>query len=46
MPYTYDYPRPGLTVDCVVFGLDEQIDLKVLLIQRQISPFQHQWALP
>lgn len=46
MPYTYDYPRPGLTVDCVVFGLDEQIDLKVLLIQRQIPPFQHQWALP
>lgn len=46
MPYTYDYPRPSLTVDCVVFGLDEQIDLKVLLIQRQIPPFQHQWALP
>lgn len=46
MPYTYDYPRPGFTVDCVVFGLDEQIDLKVLLIQRQIPPFQHQWALP
>lgn len=46
MPYTYDYPRPGLTVDCVVFGLDEQIDLKVLLIQRQIPPFPHQWALP
>jgi len=46
MPYTYDYPRPGLTVDCVVFGLDSQIDLKVLLIQRQIPPFQHQWALP
>lgn len=46
MPYTYDYPRPGLTVDCVVFGLDEQIDLKVLLIQRRIPPFQHQWALP
>ncbi|WP_299487022.1 NUDIX domain-containing protein [Acaryochloris sp. IP29b_bin.137] len=46
MPYSYDYPRPGLTVDCVVFGLDARIDLKVLLIQRQLPPFQHQWALP
>ena len=27
MSYTYDYPRPALTVDCVVFGLDEE-DLK------------------
>ena len=34
MPYTYDYPRPALTVDCVVFGLDEE-DLKVVLIQRE-----------
>ena len=46
MPQTYDYPRPGLTVDCVVFGIDVQIDLKALLIQRQTPPFQHQWALP
>ena len=23
-PSTYDYPRPALTVDCVVFGLDEE----------------------
>jgi 8-oxo-dGTP diphosphatase len=43
--YTYDYPRPALTVDCVVFGLDET-DLKVLLIQRKLTPFQHTWALP
>ena len=43
--YTYDYPRPALAVDCVVFGLDEA-DLKVLLIQRKLAPFQHTWALP
>ncbi len=24
MPYTYEYPRGALTVDCVVFGLDEE----------------------
>ncbi|HYG74655.1 MAG TPA: NUDIX domain-containing protein [Planctomycetota bacterium] len=45
MPYTYEYPRPSLTVDCVIFGLDEG-DLKVLLIQRDIEPFKGRWALP
>lgn len=45
MPHTYTYARPALTVDCVVFGLDET-DLKVLLIQRDIEPFAGRWALP
>lgn len=45
MKYSYDYPRPCLTVDCVVFGLDDD-DLKVLLIQRDLEPFAGQWALP
>ena len=45
MPYTYEYPRPALTVDCVVFGFDEG-ELKVLLIQRGLEPFKGQWALP
>lgn len=45
MSYTYEYPRPALTVDCVVFGLDEE-DLKVLLIRRALEPFQGRWALP
>jgi 8-oxo-dGTP diphosphatase len=45
MPYTYEYPRPSLTVDCVIFGLDEE-DLKVLLIRRDIKPFEGRWALP
>lgn len=46
MPYTYEFPRPSLTVDCVVFGLDEQDLLKVMLIQRNIPPFKGEWALP
>jgi len=46
MSYTYEYPKPSLTVDCVVFGLDEQDTLKVMLIQRNLPPFQGQWALP
>ncbi len=45
MKYSYDYPRPAVTVDCVVFGLDEG-DLKLMLIQRELDPFKHQWALP
>lgn len=45
MPYTYDYARPALTVDCVVFGLDDE-DLKVLLIERENEPFAGRWALP
>lgn len=45
MAYTYEYPRGALTVDCIVFGLDDD-ELKVLLIQRDISPFEGKWALP
>jgi 8-oxo-dGTP diphosphatase len=45
MAYAYPYPRAALAVDCVVFGFDEA-DLKVLLIQRAIEPFQGRWALP
>jgi 8-oxo-dGTP diphosphatase len=45
MPYTYKYPRPALTVDCVVFGFDES-ELKVLLVERALEPFKGSWALP
>lgn len=45
MPFTYEYARPALTVDCVVFGLDDD-DLKVMLIQRDLEPFAGRWALP
>lgn len=45
MTYSYEYPRPALTVDCVVFGIDDE-DLKVLLIQRDVEPFEGAWALP
>ena len=45
MSYSYEYARPALTTDCVVFGLDEE-DLKVLLIERALEPFKGEWALP
>ena len=43
--HRYPHPRPALTVDAVVFGLDEG-ELKVLLIRRGIDPFAGSWALP
>lgn len=45
MSFTYEYARGALTVDCVVFGLDQN-DLKVMLIQRDLAPFEGEWALP
>lgn len=35
----------SVTVDCVVFGLDDE-ELKILLIQRDIEPYKDEWALP
>jgi 8-oxo-dGTP diphosphatase len=45
MTYKYDYPHPAVTVDVVVFTIEDD-DLKVLLIQRDLEPFEGQWALP
>lgn len=43
--YSYKYPHPALTADCVIFGFDG-IGLKVLLIERGVEPFKGMWALP
>ena len=43
--YTYEYPRPSVTADCVVFGTDGH-ELSVLLIKRGQEPFKGCWALP
>jgi 8-oxo-dGTP diphosphatase len=45
MAHTYEFPRPALTVDVVVFALDAA-DLQVMLVQRDIPPFEGRWALP
>jgi 8-oxo-dGTP diphosphatase len=43
--HTYAFARPALTVDIVVFALDDE-DLQVMLIERDLEPFAGQWALP
>ncbi|HFE44188.1 MAG TPA: NUDIX hydrolase [Nannocystis exedens] len=45
MSFSYEFERPSLTVDCVVFGVDKST-LKILLIERDVEPFAGQWALP
>jgi 8-oxo-dGTP diphosphatase len=42
--YTYDYPRPAVTVDLLVVTRDA--DPQVLLIRRKHEPFAGKWAIP
>ena len=44
MPYTYKYPRPSVTADCIV--ITREAEPKVLLIQRGGEPFKGCWAFP
>ena len=44
MAYTYKYPRPAVTADCIV--ITKEADPKVLLIQRGSEPFKGGWAFP
>jgi len=44
MAYTYKYPRPAVTADCVV--ITKEAEPKVLLIQRGFDPYKGYWAFP
>ena len=43
--YEYNFERPALATDCVIFGFDGVV-LKLLLIKRNNEPFKNKWALP
>ena len=43
--YTYDWPRPMVTVDAVVFAFFGD-KAKLLLINRGNEPFKGYWAIP
>ncbi len=45
MSFVYEYPRPAVTVDAVVYGYQAE-ELRVLLIERGGPPFRGAWALP
>jgi 8-oxo-dGTP diphosphatase len=43
--YTYDWPRPMVTVDAAVFSFSKN-QVRLLLIKRANEPFKNKWALP
>lgn len=43
--YTYSYPRPAVTADCIALS-PEGGEMHVLLVQRKNEPFKGQWAFP
>jgi 8-oxo-dGTP diphosphatase len=42
--YTYEYPRPAVTVDVVIVTREDRP--RVLLVRRKHDPFAGSWALP
>ena len=44
MGYTYKYPRPAVTADCVV--MTKESVPQVLLIERGADPYKGCWAFP
>ncbi len=44
MSYTYEYPRPAVTVDIIL--ITKEKSPKILLIQRKNDPYKDKWAFP
>lgn len=44
--FTYNYPHPAVTTDCVIFGYDIKEGLSVLLVERGMEPYKGCWAFP
>lgn len=43
MPFTYEYPRPMVTVDIILINI---VKNKILMIERGREPYKNYWALP
>lgn len=43
--YSYKFPRPAVTTDCLVFR-EYNNCIELLLIKRKKDPFKNYWALP
>src|SRR5262245_23054594 len=47
MRHTYEFEKLGVAVDCVIFGIDlDEEALRVMLIERDLKPFEGMWAIP
>jgi len=46
MSFTYKYPHPAVTTDCIIFGYDLREGLSVLLVERGGEPYKGCWAFP
>src|SRR5574344_2862875 len=45
--YSYAYPHPAVTTDCVLIGTQSNDkEMYVLLVQRGREPFKGYWAFP
>ncbi|WP_066628523.1 NUDIX domain-containing protein [Labilibacter marinus] len=44
MSFSYEYPRPAVTVDVIL--ITQEKTPRVLLIQRKHDPFEGDWAFP
>ncbi len=44
-PYVYEFPRPAVTVDCIISSFDGE-RMWVLLIERKKDPYASCWAFP
>lgn len=45
MSFVYDYPRPAVTVDCLLLRINEE-RIEGLFIKRKKDPFKGCWAFP
>jgi 8-oxo-dGTP diphosphatase len=45
MGFTYNFPRPAVTTDTLVFRVGKEC-IEVLLIKRKKEPYKDYWALP
>ena len=44
--YTYKYPHPAVTSDCIVLAKADAGQLSILLIRRKHEPCKGEWAFP
>ncbi len=45
MTYNYEYPRPMLTVDAIIYRQNAD-EIEILFIKRGNNPYKDMWALP